>query len=1249
MARLRIQLLGALRVLRDDRPVALPAKKAQALLAFLALQPDRPHARARLAALLWADAGESAARASLRQALLVLRRALGVGDDELGGDAETVTLRAAAAETDAIEFERLSADGSDTEALESAAALVRGELLEAFDARAEGFDEWLAVERQRLRGRTTALLQRLLDMQAAAGHAERAIETGLRLLALDPLHEPVHRALMTLYARQGRHDAALRQFELCRELLQRELGQPPQPATQQLRDSVVQRRGGAVAATTAPAAPTETRHDAELRPVTVVCIEAADATDEADPERAHAQAAAWSSAMRSAAERRGATLLGDPAFGTTALLLFGAPRASGDDTLRAAQCALALRSDNTRIGLATGVAFLTHAPFSVAGEPIAAATRLAGRAAAGEVRVNEAAWKGLREPDGERAGDPVRPHWRLRALRDASALPLVGRRAERAQFELALRNTLEGGSGLWLHLRGEPGIGKTRLVDEFCALARGAGFAPHRAAAVDFGAEHDTLHRVVRDLLGPAGPGADAASSIAAALAAGRAESADEPQLHALLQLPQPPALAAHFAALDEPTRERRSHDTLARLLLRACAEQPRLIVVEDLHWASGRTLAQVAALAQACERGAALLVTTARSDGDPLDAAWRAATGSSTSLTLDLGPLRRPEACALAEQMGNPASDPLTEGCIERAGGNPLFLEQLLRVGPTPAAGAEALPATVQSVVIARLDRLPPAVRRTLRVASVLGQRFVVAALEQGLGEPLADARSAQGLLRVEGDSGLFVHALVHEAAYASLPRAQRRELHARAAAWYTGRDATLRAEHLERADDAAAAAAYLDAAREQAALHRRERALQLTERGLARAGDTSRGALAACRAELLHDTGAMRESQAAWQAALDAATDDGARARAWLGLAATRRVLDDLAGAATALTEAERVAAAGSDTDALARVHFQRGNLLFPKGDLDGCQREHRASLQLARKARSIEIEAAAQGGIGDAEYLRGRMLSAHARYRDCVELAHRHGCTRIEVAHRPMLAWTRWFGPHPGEARADARQAIEAALHIGHWRAEMIAQHGAYQCAHALGDDDAAIAHAERSLQLARQLEAPRFIAEGLAFRGEARCTAGAEAAGLADLRESVAVARASGLAFMGAAFLGLLAAASDDAAERDAALAEAEALLHDQAIAHNHLLFRRTAIDVCLDAGDADGARRHADALAAFTQPEPLPWADFFVARGRALAAWLAVPRERPRLAAELNRLRAQGMQLGLRRATERLDAALRTPA
>ena len=84
-------------------------------------------------------------------------------------------------------------------------------------------------------------------------------------------------------------------------------------------------------------------------------------------------------------------------------------------------------------------------------------------------------------------------------------------------------------------------------------------------------------------------------------------------------------------------------------------------------------------------------------------------------------------------------------------------------------------------------------------------------------------------------------------------------------------------------------------------------------------------------------------------------------------------------------------------------SRIHFLRGNLCFPRGDLDGCLRELGIGLQLAKRAGATELEAMTLGGLGDADYMRGRMISAHGWYSECVELSERHGFGRIEVANR------------------------------------------------------------------------------------------------------------------------------------------------------------------------------------------------------------------------------------------------------
>jgi len=130
----------------------------------------------------------------------------------------------------------------------------------------------------------------------------------------------------------------------------------------------------------------------------------------------------------------------------------------------------------------------------------------------------------------------------------------------------------------------------------------------------------------------------------------------------------------------------------------------------------------------------------------------------------------------------------------------------------------------------------------------------------------------------------------------------------------------------------------------------------------------------------------------------------------------------------------------------------------------------------------------------------------------------------------------------------------------------------------------------------------------------------------------------------MAYMGPIFLGMLAIATADPAARHAALAEAEALLATNSISHDHMLFRRDAIDACLGGQAWDQAERHAVALEAFGRQEPLPWTLFFVARGRALAAH-GQGRQDRLLMAELERLMGEDYRIGPRVALPQIAAAL----
>jgi DNA-binding SARP family transcriptional activator len=244
MAPLRLNLLGSFAAEAGAEQAAIlgkAPKKVRALLAYLALNPGVAHPRQKLAALLWEESGESQARQSLRQALADLRQALSRDHDGLICSNETVTLRTGSIDVDVFELERACASGG-AEALDRAVALYRGDLLEGLDTRAPAFDDWLALERSRLREQALNAMTRLLEDLCATGAIESGLRVALRVLTLDPLRESAHRALMQLYAKQARYGSALKQYQTCRRVLKRELGVEPEPATRALHAELMQAR-----------------------------------------------------------------------------------------------------------------------------------------------------------------------------------------------------------------------------------------------------------------------------------------------------------------------------------------------------------------------------------------------------------------------------------------------------------------------------------------------------------------------------------------------------------------------------------------------------------------------------------------------------------------------------------------------------------------------------------------------------------------------------------------------------------------------------------------------------------------------------------------------------------------------------------------------------------------------------------------------------------------------------------------------
>jgi TolB-like protein/two-component SAPR family response regulator len=247
---LRIRLLGPVTLAIDGSPVAIASKKARALLGYLALREGVAVSRGILAGLLWGERSESQARASLRQTLSELRGALGrSAASSIVASKEAVAWAAGSAWIDAKAVEAAAASAED-DRLRDAAELADGELMEGLSIGEAGFAQWLEAERERFRLLACGLRGRLMEHAERGGRHEEALSHGLRLLVLDPLQEHVHRGLMRLYAAQGRHDAALAQYDRCRRELASQLGVPPQPETEALYRTI---------RTSRRASPTESR------------------------------------------------------------------------------------------------------------------------------------------------------------------------------------------------------------------------------------------------------------------------------------------------------------------------------------------------------------------------------------------------------------------------------------------------------------------------------------------------------------------------------------------------------------------------------------------------------------------------------------------------------------------------------------------------------------------------------------------------------------------------------------------------------------------------------------------------------------------------------------------------------------------------------------------------------------------------------------------------------------------------------
>ncbi len=987
-----------------------------------------------------------------------------------------------------------------------------------------------------------------------------------------------------------------------------------------------------------------------------------------DPEELHELLQRYFAAADAAVRHYGGRV--DKHIGDAVMGVFGAPRAHDNDPERAVRAAIDIhaamerlstelgREFRVHIGIASGEVVAAesgsdvHREYTVLGDAVNLASRLDGLAKGGETVVSAPVRLAVaRLFDAEDAGEvdvrgldePVRAY-RIRGLARETApplRPLVGRRTELERLEAMLDEVSRDRAGRAVLVRGEPGIGKSRLLEEVRQRAQRGAFRCHSGLVLDFGVRRgeDAIGLLAHGLVGvsahaPHEARVTAAKQVAGELAFDQATTA---ALFDLLALPPPQADLWH--AMTDAGRRDAGDRALGRLVERVASLSPLLLSVEDLHWADASTGARLRAIAKVVAGLPVVLLLSSRPEGD-----WAGELAEPARAlvhdVVDLAPLGPEDAQQMAaELVGDDA--PAIARCLARAAGNPLFLEQLLR--NASEAASDQIPDSVQSLAQARADRLPAADRAALQAASVLGQRFALEPLRFLLEDVGYECRELirHQLVRPLGDELLFGHALIREGIYNSLLRPVRRALHARAAVWFETRDPELHAEHLDRADAPGTPAAYFAAATVARAEHRSARAVDLARRGGELASSSAeRYRLAILEGESARDYADAPAALAAYARALESAETDLDRCRALIGTAEGFRIKAGLADAADVLDRAEALATSlGRDVE-LANVLLMRGSAAFFRAQGAECLDFGERAYAHALRGGDVELQARALSTIADAHFCSGRMRSSHEYFLRCVDLCRAHGLLRIEVAQYSQIGSTALFLHDVAGAITWMHRGVEAARRSGNRRAEFFAGTGVVWMSTLTGAVEEALAASEALRKLTTGLGFFAMGADGCSIRP--LLAAGDRAT--ARQRWRAVNAQMSGFGALANHEPGISALCADTAEELDLGLADGERILAQAALGDSVIGYFIDAIDACHRFGRPDRIEEFASRLEQYTAAEPFPYATFHVERGRALAAHLRGDRGPP-LTAVLERLAAEARRLGFSPVVGELERVL----
>ncbi len=613
----------------------------------------------------------------------------------------------------------------------------------------------------------------------------------------------------------------------------------------------------------------------ERKPVTVLFADIAGSTELAtrhDPEHLRALLSAFFDEMRQQIEAYGGMV--EKYAGDAVVAVFGVPQVHEDDAERAVRAAVAMRDAldqlnpmfeqeygvrlSLRLGVATGEAVASIAPareFLVTGEVPNLAARL--QSVADSIAVSEETYRLLgplldAEPSGPHVlkgfSQPVTA-WQVRALRAIESRPrgipgltspVVGRDEELATLRSCV-DELRRGRGQVVTVVGPAGIGKSRIKSEIRDNLQDVRWLEGRCQSYTQSTSYAPIVEILRSALGlgASETPAIARTKLRAALRVLGAEHPD-PILGALARLLSIDlALAGAPAAPPDPRALQSQLVLASRAVLEGlCQRGPVIVAVEDLHWADAASVDLLTVLMDLTDFHPLMILVTSRpeTEGNAWTFRFHAERNYAHRLSqLHLAPLVTADSQRLANNLLRVSDLPeaVRGGILDRAEGNPFFLEEIIRAlieqgvlrrdGERWVAAGDldrwSLPTTLRGVLAARIDQLPESAKAILQHASVVGRVFEYRTLKAIGNDPGELDRALAHLLRAElirewirlpERQYLFKHALTQESAYASILGEQRKALHARIARHLTEtlgemstEHAAILAHHWDRAED--------------------------------------------------------------------------------------------------------------------------------------------------------------------------------------------------------------------------------------------------------------------------------------------------------------------------------------------------------------------------------------------------------------------------------------------------------------